>query len=1042
MAEARQRVKTQDPRDFAVQIQDQNGEVVGSGVAVDSKTIVTCSHVVEAALNVHPRAAGDTEIDVYFPQARAGENKSHRARVTRYLPRHDDDIVLLELAADVGPLGLEQIADIGFAKDSFLNPFVSYGYASLPPYRAAYARGTILGCVDCETEQALKTKPVQLESTQIVGGMSGAPVLDQERNLVIGLISETYNAPDAHHRDTAWAVDAQVLTLDPFSFPVKREARPKETVEAPPDLPDPSLALLRPTKPMDLHGAPPMLDEWVGRDDLLAALTGDWRDPKTTITALVGFGGEGKSSLVRKWLERIRSHESGVTSQKTDPPMATFWWSFYDEPSVEAFFEALLEYLSGGRIDTRRVPSASARMKLAARMLRGGRYLLVLDGFEVMQHQEGDDYGLVKSTDLRAFLEYLAVPDNATFVLITSRAPLLDLMPYTTATQRDVTRLSPTDGRALLRALGVEGPDRDLDRVVRQWDGHALTLSLLGSLLAERYDGDLRRLDDLPAPLADEDRYQRVHRVLRRYDEHLTEAERDFLKRFSAFRTPVKRDAFERIFRSRTPDDATTRLPDYPTTRLLDLIQRLTTYRILRYNQHTDTYTTHPLIRNHYFALFTRGDADVAQATHAQIKDYYLELAGDTPRFPTLDDLRPLIEVVHHACRAGAYDEGYKIYKDRIQQRPNRAVLVYELGAYETDLSILQEFFPRAPDGAPDLTADPQVSEPSSRRWILNEVGLCLMSLGRLRDAVPFYERAVESVVDAGDWHNASAGYDNLANLHIALGDLDAGAEAAREALRLAQKAENQKGERTSLVWLAWAEHLRGETEAALAHFAEAEALEKEISGDDYLSSIGGIFHTDTLLRSHATPLPRSPAKTLEYARRITEANLEICERNRWADDLSMCHRVLGDLDAIEGQHTEARAHYDEALRIARSISDRAVLIEALLARGAHAGKTRVGLAEPPAGLLQALDLDQAFSDLREALDLATRGGYRRYEADIRVALAWAHRAATPIPGPSPAGGGRERARAEAERARAISEAMGYHWGQVDAEAVLEKLDT
>ena len=37
----------------------------------------------------------------------------------------------------------------------------------------------------------------------------------------------------------------------------------------------------------------------------------------------------------------------------------------------------------------------------------------------------------------------------------------------------------------VLRALGVQGADADLDKVVAQWDGHALTLSLLGTLLAE-----------------------------------------------------------------------------------------------------------------------------------------------------------------------------------------------------------------------------------------------------------------------------------------------------------------------------------------------------------------------------------------------------------------------------------------------------------------------------------------------------------------------------------------------------------------------------
>jgi hypothetical protein len=64
---------------------------------------------------------------------------------------------------------------------------------------------------------------------------------------------------------------------------------------------------------------------------------------------------------------------------------------------------------------------------------------------------------------------------------------------------------------------------------------------------------------------------------------------------------------------------------------------------------------------------------------------------------------------------------------------------------------------------------------------------------------------------------------------------------------------------------------------------------------------------------------------------------------------------------------------------------------------------------------------------LREALGYATDGGYRIYEADIRIALAWAHLADN-----NPTA-----ARQEASRARTMSEEMGYQWGLVDADEVL-----
>jgi tetratricopeptide (TPR) repeat protein len=363
---------------------------------------------------------------------------------------------------------------------------------------------------------------------------------------------------------------------------------------------------------------------------------------------------------------------------------------------------------------------------------------------------------------------------------------------------------------------------------------------------------------------------------------------------------------------------------------------------------------------------------------------------------------------VHHACRAGAYDDADSICWERIYQR-DRFVIAHQLGAYETALALLLEFFPSG-----DTSQEPQVSDPRDKSWILNMVGGCLMNLGRLGEAPPFYERAVAGAVAAEDWHNASIGYRNLAELHAHLGALAASAEAAREALALARRAENKRDERTSLGFQALADHLRGDLEAAGAAFRQAEALEQEIDSTvHYLYSIDGIQHADHLRR----------AGEGAYARRVTEANLEIGERNRFIKSISQCHRVLGDLDADAGQHDSARLHYDQALKIARGITYRPALIEVLLARGRWAARR----AYQTSKVSQTLEVSAPFSDLNEALDYAVDGGYRIYEADIRLALAWAHLAA----------GDKQAARAEAERAQRMSADMGYHWGQVDAAEVL-----
>jgi len=103
-----------------------------------------------------------------------------------------------------------------------------------------------------------------------------------------------------------------------------------------------------------------------------------------------------------------------------------------------------------------------------------------------------------------------------------------------------------------------------------------------------------------------------------------------------------------------------------------------------------------------------QNETEQEKAAHEQIKDYYLSIAGDTPEYPTLEDLKPLIEVVHHACQAGAYDEAWKIYWKRIRQGERR-VTIYQLGAYETELALVTEFFPNG-----NTLQEPAVKDPTA----------------------------------------------------------------------------------------------------------------------------------------------------------------------------------------------------------------------------------------------------------------------------------------------------------------------------------------
>ncbi|MCP4593535.1 MAG: trypsin-like peptidase domain-containing protein, partial [bacterium] len=170
-----------------------DGVIVGTGVVVSMRgRVVTCAHVVEAAMGVHPRDADGAEVGVYFPQAGGGERKDRRATVAGCFRQYDDDVVLLQLSDGPTPLNPDQIAVLGRADESCYHSFRSYGYRRLSHYIAGHAHGMILDCVEPPEGRSVQTEPVQLESSQINQGMSGAGVLDVERNLVVGIVSETW----------------------------------------------------------------------------------------------------------------------------------------------------------------------------------------------------------------------------------------------------------------------------------------------------------------------------------------------------------------------------------------------------------------------------------------------------------------------------------------------------------------------------------------------------------------------------------------------------------------------------------------------------------------------------------------------------------------------------------------------------------------------------------------------------------------------------------------------------------------------------------
>ncbi|MEM9217047.1 MAG: tetratricopeptide repeat protein [Cyanobacteria bacterium P01_F01_bin.150] len=748
-----------------------------------------------------------------------------------------------------------------------------------------------------------------------------------------------------------------------------------------------------------MSDAPEPLEDslWVGREDFLSTLNYDWINSATCVMGLIGFAGEGKSSLARRWLNNL------LDDTYLPQPDGVFWWNFYDRSkTVDLFLEKAIYYLCQGQADVNTLTSAYSKAEFLAGILKAGRYLFVLDGLERVQYLSGEDYGLLKSNDLAKFLNYFASGEHQSFCLITSRAPVIDLIPYTAYDDCEVSSLSNSEGRQLLKQLGVKGNILDLLRLVDDWQGHALTLNLIGDHLRETHEGYICHISKLPPPARQDDPYGLVHRVMEPYDDHLTEPEQEFMKKFSAFRLTVPKSALKAALQA--PDER---------------VNQLLKYRLLQKDRQEDNYTAHPLITNYYLDKLKQ-DSTYSHTVYNLIKDYYLSQVKSLPSSPTLEALAPLIEAVHYCCKAGNYDEANRLRTEPDSSGTSLSRKLIELGADDTHLNLLQDFFSN------NGTVENSSLQPISQLAVLLEIAECLMRLGRLSEALSPLEQYIRLAKEINDPYSLVKGYLTSAKVFVYLGKFTDAETTSIEALDLAQVTKNSSDERTARIYQGLIAYCKGQKKSASHAFEQANKLAEFYHGKQYLRDIQGIIYADYLRRLPELDKTQQSRKAnlLDQAQQIMETNLasekKAKELRLERDDYCRIHRVLGDLAAARQQHEEARHHYEEAVEVVRAINHRPALASILTARGRWAA--------------QLGDVKAAWKDLQEALDYTLAGGYRLTEVDIYVGQAWVHLAEDNL----------AATQEKAKQAVSLSQKVdapsgeGYYWGQQEAEEVLK----
>lgn len=262
---------------WIVRISARDGETVGTGfLATPDNLIVTCAHVVNQALGRDLKASEWPSEPVRIHFLQAGHDGS--ATVIAWSPVDERDVAVLRvkgsLPESVNPLYL------GSSAEAVGRVLRTFGFPDASPLEGLAGQCEIIGCTAWQGFPVL-----QLRTTEVTKGFSGAPAWDSDLGVVTGMVAWVTT------RDVLGRLAETALLIPAESL---REVCPD--LQLPEGEPYRGLEFFR-----EEH-----TDLYFGRENAARDLLQALRVRNTVL--LVGGSGSGKSSLVRagvkKYLEK------------------------------------------------------------------------------------------------------------------------------------------------------------------------------------------------------------------------------------------------------------------------------------------------------------------------------------------------------------------------------------------------------------------------------------------------------------------------------------------------------------------------------------------------------------------------------------------------------------------------------------------------------------------------------------------------------------------------------------------------------------------
>ena len=524
------------------------------------------------------------------------------------------------------------------------------------------------------------------------------------------------------------------------------------------------------------------------------------------VISIVAWGGEGKTFLVSKWAAELAKLEFLECDR-------AFAWSFYHQgedasqsDSSDLFLHEALVFFGNQQTANSSLNSLEKGRRLAD-LIGKTRSLLILDGLETLQHSplsHTTAFGSkLKDQGVAALLKGLATFNNGLCV-VTTRFSISDLSAFseTTARELPLKPLSRDDSVALLKSLGVVGPQSELEKLADDVHRHALTLALFGQYLKDAHGGNISErhrvnISDVDANIQG----GHAFRIIETYVKYLVprdslaklrcwlnsllsknsrknylESKRilAILRLLGLFDRPLNADCLKEFTKAPAVSSLTMSLvgmSDAERNFALSRLEGTQLISVIRNKGSGDivSVNTHPLVRAYFAEEISREFAVETRKCHQRLFEYFKSIAPD--RADSLSELSPLIQAVRHGCLAGRPNEAFDLLNTKIRRLPDPKETIYytfeTLGAYSQELSILRNFFLNPWRSFIDgLT-------PENEELILANLGYALRGLGYPYSEVhePM-EAALNKCLESANWQDGTIVALHLGEYSCFAGDL------------------------------------------------------------------------------------------------------------------------------------------------------------------------------------------------------------------------------------------------------------------------------